>query len=157
MVELTPKQKSFIHEYLKDKNGTQAAIRAGYSVGSAKVQAARLLTKDNVKQELARLSDKIATRCEITVEYVLEGLKEVAERCMQRKPVMVRDGRHLVQKIDEETGEGVWEFDASGASRAFELLGKYKSMFSDKVDLTINESKLANKSTEEKVKDLLGD
>ena len=29
--ELTPKQSLFVLEYLKDLNGTQAAIRAGYS------------------------------------------------------------------------------------------------------------------------------
>jgi phage terminase small subunit len=43
--EFTPKQLRFVEEYLKDLNGTQAAIRAGYSARTAAVQASRLLTK----------------------------------------------------------------------------------------------------------------
>jgi len=39
----------FVQEYLKDFNGTQAAIRAGYSPKSAHVQANRLLKSDKVQ------------------------------------------------------------------------------------------------------------
>jgi hypothetical protein len=35
MPKLTPRQQRFIAEYVKDLNGTQAAIRAGYSERSA--------------------------------------------------------------------------------------------------------------------------
>jgi phage terminase small subunit len=35
MSDLSPKQERFIQEYLVDLNGTQAAIRAGYSVHTA--------------------------------------------------------------------------------------------------------------------------
>lgn len=45
---LTPKQQRFVEEYLKDLNGTQAAIRAGYSRKTANEQAARLLAKASV-------------------------------------------------------------------------------------------------------------
>lgn len=44
---LSARQARFVEEYLVDGNGAQAAIRAGYSPGSAKVAACRLLTKDN--------------------------------------------------------------------------------------------------------------
>ena len=33
---LTPKQQRFVEEYLVDLNGAQAAVRAGYSVHTAK-------------------------------------------------------------------------------------------------------------------------
>lgn len=48
--KLTPKQQAFIHEYLKDWNGTQAAIRAGYSSDSAKEIAYDLLTLPHIKE-----------------------------------------------------------------------------------------------------------
>ena len=35
MAKLTPKQQTFVDEYLVDLNATQAAIRAGYSVKNA--------------------------------------------------------------------------------------------------------------------------
>lgn len=53
MSELTPKQDQFITEFLLDSNGTQAAIRAGYSPRTARSQAARLLAKANVQDALA--------------------------------------------------------------------------------------------------------
>ena len=40
---LNPRQAAFVREYLVDLNGTQAAIRAGYSPNGADVQAIRLL------------------------------------------------------------------------------------------------------------------
>ena len=41
-LSLTPKQARFAQEYLVDLNGTQAAIRAGYSQRTANELAARL-------------------------------------------------------------------------------------------------------------------
>ncbi|WP_198585325.1 terminase small subunit, partial [Escherichia coli] len=41
MAKLTDKQELFAREYLKDLNGTQAAIRAGYSEKTANEQASR--------------------------------------------------------------------------------------------------------------------
>jgi phage terminase small subunit len=48
--ELTPKQRRFVAEYLKDHVGAKAAARAGYSAETAKQQAARLLTNVDVKR-----------------------------------------------------------------------------------------------------------
>lgn len=36
---MTPKQAAFVSEYMIDHNGTQAAIRAGYSKRTARQQA----------------------------------------------------------------------------------------------------------------------
>ena len=49
---LTNKQRAFVREYLCDFNGTQAAIRAGYSPRSAKTTASEILTYPNVKAEI---------------------------------------------------------------------------------------------------------
>ena len=45
---MTKKQTRFIEEYLIDLNATQAAIRAGYSVDSAKEIGCENLTKPNI-------------------------------------------------------------------------------------------------------------
>lgn len=50
---LTPKQELFALEYLKDLNGTQAAIRAGYSPKTAQEQASRLLSNPMVSAFIA--------------------------------------------------------------------------------------------------------
>ena len=59
---LNDKQKKFCREYVKTGNGMQSAIKAGYSKNAATVQASRLLTNDNIKAEIARLSEKRDTK-----------------------------------------------------------------------------------------------
>lgn len=60
---LEPKMAAFVREYVVDFNGTQAAIRAGYSRRSARVSASRMLAKANVqtalKLELERVRSQV--------------------------------------------------------------------------------------------------
>jgi phage terminase small subunit len=49
---LTPKQTRFVEEYLVDLNATQAAIRTGYSRGSAEQQAYENLRKPEIAQAI---------------------------------------------------------------------------------------------------------
>jgi len=58
--DLPPKAKLFVVEYTKDMNGTQAAIRAGYSAKTANEQAAQHLAKLSIKQAVdAVMNDRI--------------------------------------------------------------------------------------------------
>ena len=41
VIDMTPRQRRFVDEYLLDLNATQAAIRAGYSPRTANEQGAR--------------------------------------------------------------------------------------------------------------------
>ena len=79
---------------------------------------------------MTELRQKQVQRTEITSDYVLFGLKEVAERCLQRVPVMEWDykAKEMVRKRDE-AGNTIWAFDSSGANRSFELLGKHLGVF----------------------------
>lgn len=52
MADLSPKQILFVTEYLKDKNATQAAIRAGYSQKSAYSIGSELLKKPEIQAKL---------------------------------------------------------------------------------------------------------
>jgi len=74
---LTPKQELFCHEYLKDLNGTQAAIRAGYSPKTANEQAARLLASVSIYQTVDELKAKRNKRIEIEADDVLLELKRL--------------------------------------------------------------------------------
>ena len=51
---LTAQQRSFVAEYLKDNNATQAAIRAGYSKKTAYSIGQRLLKKVEIAQAIAQ-------------------------------------------------------------------------------------------------------
>lgn len=75
--KLTAKQEAFCREYIIDLNGTQAAIRAGYSEKTAQQQAARLLLNVLVQKRISELKDKRNERTEINSDYVLKRLVEI--------------------------------------------------------------------------------
>lgn len=70
------RRADFVREYIKNgRNGTQAAIAAGYAEKSAHVQAARLLKDDKV---LAMVERRVARAAEISGLTVERTLMEVA-------------------------------------------------------------------------------
>lgn len=73
--KLNDKQKMFCKEYLIDLNGSQAAIRAGYSEKTANPQAARLLANVNIQSYIEELKSKRNARVGITADEVLENLR----------------------------------------------------------------------------------
>jgi phage terminase small subunit len=131
---LTPKQAAFVREYLVDLNATQAAIRAGYSEKSAARIGVELLNKTHIAQAVATAQAKRARRVEVTQDYVLSNLVEIVERTMQRAPVTNRKG----EQIMDEDARAVWTFDAKGANKALELLGKHLGIFTDKVQTEVS-------------------
>ena len=129
--KLTPKQEMFVKEYLVDLNATQAAIRAGYSKKTADRIGPELLGKTCVARAIGEANQKRADKLELSAEWVLENLKNVAVRCQQAEPVMAFDynAKEMV-----ETGE--YQFDSKGANRALELIGKHLGIFEDKLRLS---------------------
>lgn len=74
--KLTAKQEMFCREYLIDLNGTQAAVRAGYSVNAANEIAAENLAKPSIQKYLALLKEKRQEATKITAEWVLKEAEE---------------------------------------------------------------------------------
>lgn len=75
---LTRKQSAFAVEYVKDFNGKQAAIRAGYSDGGAEVQASELLRIPKVAAVIADLEHAAEAAALITRERVLREYARLA-------------------------------------------------------------------------------
>jgi hypothetical protein len=69
---LTPKERQFVAEYLVDRNGAAAARRAGYAAKSAKVTAARLLTKANVRMAITEGTQAGIERSEINADWLTD-------------------------------------------------------------------------------------
>ena len=134
MPKLTDRQTAFVREYLVDLNATQAAIRAGYSERTASRIGPQLLGKTCVREAIEKAQAKRARRVEVTQDYVLSNLVEIVERTMQRAPVLDRKG----EQVTDEEGRAVWTFDAKGANRALELLGKHLGIFTDKVKAEVS-------------------
>jgi phage terminase small subunit len=128
MAKLNPKQQLFVTEYLKDLNATQAAIRAGYSKKTAGSQAHDLLKIPEIEAAVNDEIDKRVQRTQINGDYVLIGIKNLIERCIQAEPVLDKDG--------EPTGE--YKFEAYAALKGYELLGKHLKLFTDSAQAEIN-------------------
>lgn len=75
-VKLNDKQTAFCREYLIDLNGTQAAIRAGYSERTANRIASQLLTKLDVQAFITKLKNDRNQRVETDYDWVLTKAKE---------------------------------------------------------------------------------
>jgi phage terminase small subunit len=104
--EFTKRNEAFITEYLIDMNGTQAAIRAGYSEKSAETQASRLLRNDKVKRKIKELQDKRAEKVGITAERVLQELALIGFSNIQD---YLDDKNHIgeLTKLDEVKAKAI--------------------------------------------------
>lgn len=118
---LTVKQDLFVRHYLATLEATRAARLAGYSPGIANRRGSLLLKTLRIRVAIEAELHRRRQAAKDEEAYVVEGLKEVAERCMQRVPCKNAAGRPT----------GVWRFDAQGAVRALELLGKRAGVFTE--------------------------
>jgi hypothetical protein len=87
-----------------------------------------LRKKIEIQNRIIQLSERAIEQDLITREWIYTQLKEVAERCMQKVPVIVNGIK---------TGE--WKFDARGANTALQLMGKDLGMFVDKLQIVKDE------------------
>ena len=159
---LTPKQQRFVEEYLVDLNGTQAAIRAGYSKNTANEQASQLLAKLNIQTAVVELKKARSARTKIDADWVLTRLgaeveadladlynEEGSLKPIHDWPLIWRQG--LVSGVDveqqytagengEQIPDGVItkiKLPADRSAKRMELIGKHVTVqaFKDKVQV----------------------
>jgi phage terminase small subunit len=152
------RRQRFIREYLVDLNGTQAAIRAGYSRKTANRTASRLLSKADISRAIAEGQKQRFEKLEITADAILAEIASLAFSDItdyvhddgmidwQLIKSLPRDKRVAVQKliVDTTGGSGDGErkvvlrtrFECANKLQALELLGKHKKLFTEKVELT---------------------
>ena len=115
MTGLSPKRVRFVEEYQVDLNGTQAAIRAGYSARTANPQAARLLANVSIQAALTAAQEARSRRTAITADRVVRelaliGLANMADymaRTAQGDPyldfgALTRDQAAALQEVTVE-------------------------------------------------------
>ena len=126
---LTSKQRRFKDEYLVDTNATKAAIRAGYSKKTARVQGGRLLLNVAIRAAIDAAQNALAEKTGLTTEWVVERLRIVAERCLQSEPVLDKEGNQIFVETPNGDVVPAYTFQAMGASKALELIGKHLGIF----------------------------
>lgn len=152
--KLNAKQQVFIREYLVDKNGKRAAIRAGYSAKTAESMASRLLRNAKVQAELQTALDEQLERVEVRADEVLRELLRLAmidtsraydaEGRLLHPKDMPEDVRRAVSSFQVEAllaGRGTeigtttkvkfWD-----KPRALELLAKHLGLLKERMEVT---------------------
>lgn len=71
---MSPRQERFVREYLIDRNGAAAAVRAGYSPHTARQIAYELLTRPDVAEAVRDGEEELAAKAQLAREEVLRGL-----------------------------------------------------------------------------------
>ena len=161
LAKLTAKQRRFCDEYLIDLNATQAAIRAGYSLKTARFIANENLTKPNIQSRIQRLMDERSRRTEVTQDKVLQELRKIAFSSIfdylqiQNNRVKVFDTENIPP--DELPAIAEVKQNYSGISlklhdklKALELIGKHLGMFKERIEVNdITDNPFKGLTTEE--------
>lgn len=162
MAALSEKQRRFTVEYVKDFNGLQAAIRAGYAENGAGVTANRLLNNPNVAALIAEHVKAGEARAAVTQDRVVMELARIAFADIRN--VMTWDGQRTTFKASNELDDDAARTIASVKERttrtedregkavtyletrelklydklkALEMLGRHLGMFNDKLQIDV--------------------
>ncbi len=76
---MTPKQKRFVEEYIRDSNATQAAIRAGYSKKSAVISGHKNIRKAYIASAIEKLVAPIREGAGITLSEHLSTMERLRD------------------------------------------------------------------------------
>lgn len=151
MAKLTKKQQLFVDEYLIDLNATQAAIRAGYSVESARDIGCENLTKPNIQQAIAKHMAERSKRTGVNQDRVVLELAKIA--FVKMTDIVDDEGKIKSDATDDDlaciesvkfkesysdTGSMTErEVKIASKMKALELLGKHLGMWNDKIDVNV--------------------
>lgn len=126
------RHEKFCHEYIKDMNATQAAIRTGYSKNTANRIGSRLLSNVDIKSRVAELREAYLDENIMTAKQVEYELTRIALGLSNEKQVVI-----------EGTGEGCSKAriidkppDERSRLKALELMAKRHRILSG--DTTID-------------------
>lgn len=132
---LTPKQEAFCHEYLKDFNATQAAIRANFSRKTAQQQSSRLLLNVVIQARLSELSKSHFEKVDTDAQDILREAARIAfsdvgqafdeNDCLKPISQIPEDVRRAISGIEVDE---IWEFVGEGEELRKEKVGETKKV-----------------------------
>jgi phage terminase small subunit len=129
---LTPKQRSFVAEYVLDHNGAAAVRRAGYSTTHARQAAAQLMRNPTVLEAI-RAADQVRRgNLGVSSDWIVSKLVEIVERSLVGDAIVGPGGRPVV--ID---GEIQMRWSPMAAVKALEILAKSLGMQVERQEVAV--------------------
>jgi phage terminase small subunit len=92
---------AFVREYIKDYNGAQAAIRAGYPKSRARKTASEILARPEVKEDVQRRATAIDTQ--VTERTAIDKAWVVSKLVENYK--LAIGGKEAVDQEDNPVGQ----------------------------------------------------
>lgn len=145
--KLRPKQLRFIAEYLRDQNGTQAAIRAGYSARSAASIAEENLKKPDIRAEVDRRLEELMERSIMTKKEVLREMSRIGRADLSE--VTDEEGHLLpLREMPEEIRRAIASIEVDDLGKrkirlwskteALRDLGKFHKLLGAEVEVNVS-------------------
>ena len=131
MTKLTEKQKRFADYYIETGNGTEAAVKAGYSKKTARVIGQENLLKPAIKNYIDEKLTEMSNNRIASANEVMELLTSAARGELEEEIVVVEnigDYCSEAKVIKKQIG-------AKDRLKAAELLGKRYRLWTDKVEV----------------------
>ena len=105
---------------------------------TAEVNGCKWLRNTKIAKYIKAKSDEVSEKCGINAQWVLNQAVAVHERCMQSRPVLDKKGDPVLAELEDGTLTPAYAFDASGANKALEIVGKHvdvKAFEKEKIDI----------------------
>ncbi len=155
--DLTIKQFRFVMGVCEGKTKTQAAIDAGFSSKHTYGTVSRLMRNEHVRAEIDRIMGEAVERAEVTVDAIVQELcrgafadmgdyvewgpkaptaddTKVTQVTLKSSSEMPAGKRRAVVEVSESQ-HGV-RIRLMNKEKCLELLGRYKAMFTEKVEVS---------------------
>ncbi len=100
----TQKQRTFVSEYIKCRNATEAAINAGYSERYAGQQAGQLMAKPLVKELIEKNIKIMSAASHITFDWKVRKLEEIIHLCLDNQPANTANAIKAIEVLNSMMG-----------------------------------------------------
>ena len=159
MARRNSRHEIFAREYVKDLNGTRAAIAVGYSAKTADAAASRLLSNVKVQTLVATLTKKHADKLDLSAEKVLSELSRMGFSNFLDYVNITEEGDAFVDlsSLTQEQAAAIQEVTVNeyvegkgkharkvkrtklklvDKIRSLDLLGRHLKLFTEKVEVS---------------------
>lgn len=156
---LTEKQEAFCREYVIDRNGMQAAIRAGYAYVSAAEVASQLIRLSKVQQRIHRGRAFLEANANLKQETILNEMATLAQSSIDHYDYDEETGRvflapnappnamHAIAAVkrrktvtEDDNGNVTIRYDVEiklwDKPTPLKLMGRHVGLFPDRVEVT---------------------